>query len=142
MGEAHLDQPDTLSYCFGRFTQQLVSQMGRAVVSPSLSLEGISDVWLLVEPCRGELRSKNQKERFRKRVSEGPLYCRLKVKVAEPMKLGKQHCVVRLGQQRFEAIVHDFGAGQPLLEWELPELDWLTLVEDKGLSVGLKLSPC
>jgi len=117
--------------------------MGRAVVSPSLSLEGLSDVWLLVEPCHGELRSKKQKECFRKQASEGPLHCRLKVKVADPMKFGKQRCIVRLGRRCFDAVVHDFAEGQPLFDWELSELDWLTLLEDdKSLSIGLKLSPC
>lgn len=129
-----------VSWRVSRFTQQLVCAMGRPLVSPCLEAEGLSDTWIMVEPCIGDVRGKEQKERFRKRVKTGPLDCRIKVKLAEAQHLQDLLCRVTIGSHTFPVFAHHF-ADEPLLVWQPPGFDWSKEVAaDDSIQIGLEFA--
>lgn len=127
-----------VSWRVSRFAQQLVGAMGRPLVSPCLE-SGLSDTWIMVEPCV-EIRGKEQKERFRRRVRSGPLDCRVKVKLAEAQRIQRLLCRVTIGSRAFEVFSHDF-ADEPLLVWQQADFDWSNEVStDDSIEIGIEFA--
>jgi hypothetical protein len=129
-----------VSWRVGRFVQQLASAMGRPLVSPCLRAEGLSDAWIMVEPCSADVRGKEQRELFRRRLRSGPLDCRVKVKLAEAQHIHGLLCRITIGSRAFQAFSHNF-TDEPLLLWQPTDFDWSTEVgSDNSVEIGIEFA--
>lgn len=134
-------QSQKVQWKIGRFSSQLRSAMGRAVVSTAIEMWNLQDMRIMIEPDKTEKgpRSRREKELYQKRVSEGPLDGFLKLKIPD----GPQEQLefwVEVGEHVSGPHRHDFSEAA-MFSWHEQGLDWIKEIQEDGsLTVAIRVA--
>lgn len=130
----------------GRLSAQLRGCMGRALVSPPMSVWGLEEMRLMIFPDQKEMqrgpRSRKQKELYNKKVTDGPLESCLKLKVPNcPVNAElKFWFTVGEDEQTSTVFQHNFSELSVSEACEFADLDWLKKVDENGgLTVSVEI---